>query len=103
MLLGSRQAVVARELTKLHEEIARGSLAALAEAILGGGLEGRESSWSSVPRQAESVSDEALDARLADALEVMSLKDAAKALADELGVPKARIYGLGIKAKGGQR
>jgi 16S rRNA (cytidine1402-2'-O)-methyltransferase len=52
------------------------------------------------PGRAEPVSDETINARLAEALEGMSLKDAAKALADELGVAKARIYGLGIKAKG---
>ncbi|MGO4682556.1 16S rRNA (cytidine(1402)-2'-O)-methyltransferase [Hyphomicrobium sp. 2TAF46] len=99
-LLGERQAVVARELTKLHEEIARGSLAELAETaaedmkgevvIVVGAL------------QAQTISDETLGTRLAAALEVMSLKDAARALADEFGVPKARVYGLGIKSKGEQ-
>ncbi len=98
-LLGGRQAVVARELTKLHEEISRGSLASLAGAIPAEGLKG-EVVIVVGPQQVQSVTDEALGARLADALEVMSLKDAAKALADELGVPKARVYGLGIKAKG---
>jgi 16S rRNA (cytidine1402-2'-O)-methyltransferase len=101
-LLGGRQAVIARELTKLHEEVARGSLQTLAEATATEGLKG-EVVIVVEPRQAEAVTDEALGARLADALEVMSLKDAAKALADELGVPKARVYGLGIKAKGGNR
>jgi 16S rRNA (cytidine1402-2'-O)-methyltransferase len=101
-LLGDRQAVVARELTKLHEEISRGSLPSLAEAIPAEGLKG-EVVIVVGPQQVQPVTDEALGARLADALEVMSLKDAAKALADELGVPKARVYGLGIKAKDGQR
>ena len=97
-LLGERQAVVARELTKMHEEIARGSLAELAgtapadmkgEVVIVAG-----------PAQAQAVSDEMLGDRLAGALKVMSLKDAARALADEFGVPKARVYGLGIKSKG---
>lgn len=99
-LLGDRQAVVARELTKLHEEIARGSLAELA----GAATEDLRGEVVIVvgPMQAQAVSDETLGARLADALEVMSLKDAARALADEFGVPKARVYGLGIKSKGDQ-
>ncbi len=97
-LLRGRQAVVARELTKLHEEIIRGSLTDLVGVTAVDGLKG-EVVIVVGPEQAQSVSDEMLTARLAGALEVMSLKDAAKALADELGVPKARIYGLGIKAK----
>jgi 16S rRNA (cytidine1402-2'-O)-methyltransferase len=97
-VLGERAAVIARELTKLHEDIARGSLRTLAEATFGETLKG-EIVLVVGPGRAEPVSDETINARLAEALEGMSLKDAAKALADELGVPKARIYGLGIKAK----
>jgi 16S rRNA (cytidine1402-2'-O)-methyltransferase len=97
-VLGERAAVIARELTKLHEDIARGSLRTLAEATFGETLKG-EIVLVIGPGRAEPVSDETINARLAEALEGMSLKDAAKALADELGVPKARIYGLGIKAK----
>ncbi|MBS0237069.1 MAG: 16S rRNA (cytidine(1402)-2'-O)-methyltransferase [Proteobacteria bacterium] len=99
-LLGERQAVVARELTKLHEEIARGSLAELVESA----AEDMKGEVVIVvgPLQAQVISDETLGTRLAAALEVMSLKDAARALADEFGVPKARVYGLGIKSKGEQ-
>ncbi len=100
-LLGERQAVVARELTKMHEEIARGSLAELAETATAD-MKG-EVVIVAGPAQAQAVSDEMLGDRLAGALEVMSLKDAARALADEFGVPKARVYGLGIKSKGKQR
>jgi 16S rRNA (cytidine1402-2'-O)-methyltransferase len=98
-VLGERAAVIARELTKLHEDIVRGSLRTLAEATFGETLKG-EIVLVVGPGRAEPVSDETINARLAEALEGMSLKDAAKALADELGVAKARIYGLGIKAKG---
>jgi 16S rRNA (cytidine1402-2'-O)-methyltransferase len=97
-VLGNRAAVIARELTKLHEEIARGDLSTLAEATAGETLKG-EIVLVVGPGQVQPISDEKIIARLAEALNVMSLKDAAKALADELGVPKARIYGLGIKAK----
>jgi 16S rRNA (cytidine1402-2'-O)-methyltransferase len=48
----------------------------------------------------EAVSDEIIEARLVEALEAMSLKDAAKAIAGQLGVPKARVYALGVKIKG---
>jgi 16S rRNA (cytidine1402-2'-O)-methyltransferase len=98
-VLGEREAVIARELTKLHEHIARGNLRTLAEATAGDGLKG-EIVLVVGPGEAPPVSDEAIKVRLAEALEVMSLKDAAKALADELGVSKTRVYALGIKAKG---
>ncbi|MET0639795.1 MAG: 16S rRNA (cytidine(1402)-2'-O)-methyltransferase [Hyphomicrobium sp.] len=101
-LLGGRRAAIARELTKLHEDIVRGSLAELVEATAGDDLKG-EVAIVVGPEQAVPVSDDVLTARLADALEVMSLKDAAKALADELGVPKARVYGLGLKARDARR
>jgi len=98
-VLGDRSAVLARELTKMHEDILRGSLNALAEATAGQAVKG-EVVIVVGPEQVRSVSDDVLSARLLAALELMSLKDAAKALADEFGVPKARIYALGLKAKG---
>jgi len=99
---GDRYAVVARELTKLHEEIVRGNLPELAGANSMEGLKG-EVVIVVGPEQARSVSDETLTARLENVLESMSLKDAAKAVADEFSVPKARVYGLGIKAKDGMK
>jgi 16S rRNA (cytidine1402-2'-O)-methyltransferase len=97
-VLGDRPAVIARELTKLHEEIVRGTLRTLAELTAGQTLKG-EIVLVVGARQTAAISDEAIDARLAQALDTLSLKEAAKALADELGVPKARIYALGLKAK----
>lgn len=99
-VFGDRSAVVARELTKLHEDISRGSLSALAEAAANQAVKG-EVVIVVGPEQVRSVSDEVLSARLRGALELMSLKDAAKALADEFSVPKARVYALGLKAKRG--
>ena len=97
-VLGNRAAVIARELTKLHEEVVRGDLSSLAATTADETLKG-EIVVVVGPRQALPISDEKINARLAEALNEMSLKDAAKALADELGVPKARIYGLGLKAR----
>jgi 16S rRNA (cytidine1402-2'-O)-methyltransferase len=98
-VLGNRAAVLARELTKLHEDIVRGTLGSLAETTAGQTLKG-EIVLVVGPPEAGPVSDDAINARLSEALAVMSLKDAAKAVADDLGVPKARVYGLGLKAKG---
>ena len=47
------------------------------------------------PRPGE-VTDEAIAAELETALRRMSLRDAAKAVAEALGVPKTRVYDLGL-------
>jgi 16S rRNA (cytidine1402-2'-O)-methyltransferase len=98
--LGDRPAVVARELTKLHEELARGTLAALAADFAGRDVKG-EIVVLIGKGDAEAVSDEAISAALADALASLRLKDAATAVAEALSVPKARVYALGLRLKSG--
>ncbi|MEQ1718136.1 MAG: 16S rRNA (cytidine(1402)-2'-O)-methyltransferase [Hyphomicrobium sp.] len=97
-VLGARPAVVARELTKLHEEFARGPLGALA-----GEMAAREVKGEVVilvgPSAKSVVADEEIAQRLAVALETMRLKDAAAAVADALGIAKSRVYDLGLKIK----
>jgi 16S rRNA (cytidine1402-2'-O)-methyltransferase len=97
-VLGDRNAVVARELTKLHENITRGHLRTLAEAHAKGSLKG-EIVIVVGPCEAQAVSDDMIDARLIEVLDVMSLKDAARTIADELGVSKGRVYALGVKVR----
>ena len=101
-VLGSRPAALARELTKLHEEVRRAPLDRLATAIGGETIKGEAVILVGPPRPAD-VSDEDIVARLSEALGEMSLRDAAKAVADTLGVPKSRVYDLGLRLrKGGQ-
>ena len=100
-LLGNRKGVVARELTKLYEEIARGTLTELADRFREREVRG-EIVILSGPPLAVAVSDETINARLAEALAAMSLRDAAKSVADALGVPKARVYELGLALKRGR-
>lgn len=97
-VLGNRAAVVARELTKLHETMARGTLRALADQYAGSTLKG-EIVIVVGPPEPQAVSDDAISVRLDEVLGEMSLKDAAKTIAGELGVPKSRVYALGVKAK----
>ena len=97
-VLGPRQAVVARELTKLHEELRRGRLDELAESFSKAEVKGEIVVVVGPPLAVE-VSDDDIAARLAAALATMSLKDAAKAVADALGVSKSRVYDLGLKVK----
>ena len=97
-VLGPRPAALARELTKLHEEVRRAPLDRLAADLEGETLKGEAVILVGPPQQGE-VSDDDIAARLAAALEQMSLRDAAKAVADALGVPKSRVYDLGLRLR----
>ena len=97
-VLGVRDAVMARELTKLHEEFARGPLQALAAEIKTRELKGEVVLLVGPAAEIE-VSDADITNRLEIALQSMSLKDAAKAVSDALGVAKTRVYDLGLQVK----
>jgi 16S rRNA (cytidine1402-2'-O)-methyltransferase len=93
--LGARPAALARELTKLHEEVLRSSLPQLAEQLDARPIKG-EAVIVVGPAQPGEVTDEEIAAKLDTALREMSLRDAAKAVADALGVPKTRVYDVGL-------
>jgi 16S rRNA (cytidine1402-2'-O)-methyltransferase len=97
-VLGARPAALARELTKLHEEVRRAPLDQLAATLEGTTVKGEAVILVGPPQQGE-VADETIVARLEAALANMSLRDAAKAVADALGVPKSRVYDLGLRAR----
>jgi 16S rRNA (cytidine1402-2'-O)-methyltransferase len=97
-VLGAREAAVARELTKLHEEVKRGTPAELAAWAREGQPKGEMVVVVGPPLQQE-VTQEAIAARLAPLLGDMSLSEAAKTVADSLGVPKARAYDVGLALK----
>jgi 16S rRNA (cytidine1402-2'-O)-methyltransferase len=97
-VLGPRPAALARELTKLHEEVRRAPLDQLAAELDGVAIKGEAVILVGPPQEA-AVTDDVISARLAPALEEMSLRDAAKAVADALGVPKSRVYDLGLRTR----
>ncbi len=96
--LDNRPSAVARELTKLHETVERGTLTELAERFAAAPPKG-EMVIVVGPPTTVAVTDEAIAAALTDALSHMSLRDAAKAVADRHSVSKARVYDLGLKLK----
>ncbi len=98
-VLGSRPGVVARELTKMHEEFRRGPLPELAAMFAAADEPKGEIVVLVGPPGAEEVTDAMIGERLDIALETQSLRDAAKAVADDLAVPKARVYDLGLKLR----
>ncbi len=100
--LGPRNAVVARELTKLFEETRRDTLECLAGHYFeAGGPKGEIVVVIAPPAEAPDASDEALDAYLADALTRLSVKEAAQAAAAELRVSRNRAYARALNIRGG--
>jgi len=94
-VLGAREAAVARELTKLHEEIRRGAPAELEAWARRGEPRGETVILVGPPAAAE-VSDETIAGHLAPLLARTSLADAARATAEALGVPRSRAYRLAL-------
>lgn len=88
--LGDRRACVARELTKLHEEIARGRLSELEERFSGEVLGEVTVIVEGGPgAEAAADPDALLRARLAAGA---SVKDAAREVAEALGLPRKDVY-----------
>ena len=94
--LGARPAAMARELTKLHEEVRRAPLNDLAETLKGETTKGEVVIVVGPPQRGE-VTDADIIAQLRAALADTSLRDASKAIAEALGVSRTRVYDLGLR------
>jgi 16S rRNA (cytidine1402-2'-O)-methyltransferase len=101
--LGGRQAAVGRELTKLHEEVRRGTLGELAahydeepakgEAVIVVAPPG--------PKVVDAAEEEAaLASRLSELLERMSVKEAAVTAAREFGLSRRDVYTRALALRG---
>ena len=91
--LGPRSAAVARELTKLHEEVRRGSLGELAEHYRAGGPpRGETVIVVGPPMPAPPPADSEIEARLGAAVAELGVRDAAAKLAAETGLPRSALY-----------
>ena len=90
--LGPRDAAVARELTKLHEECVTGTLAELTERYASVVPKGEIVIVVGPPAEAEAVSDRDLDRLLETAMARLSPSRAAAEVAEQLGIPRKRAY-----------
>jgi 16S rRNA (cytidine1402-2'-O)-methyltransferase len=97
-VLGDRPAAIARELTKLHEDLRRGTLATLTAEMTGADVRG-EIVVVVGPPLAAAVTDEQIVEQLATLRASLSLRDASRMLAETLGIAKTRVYDLGVKMK----
>ena len=98
-VLGSRQAAVARELTKHFESVRRGALDELAADYEREGPPKGEIVLLVAPpgEDAPALDGEALDEKIRAALEKFSLKDAASVVAADTGQPRRKIYARAIE------
>jgi 16S rRNA (cytidine1402-2'-O)-methyltransferase len=95
LLGGERQAAVCRELTKRFEEVSRGKLADLAAAYADREVKGEIVVV--IDRAAERAADaETVDQALGRALQEMSVKDAAAAVAEAFGLPRKEVYRMAL-------
>ena len=97
---GERRAVVARELTKLHEEVLRGTLADLADAVAAKTTRG-EYVIVIGPAVRDAAGTAIDDTEIRSALQRAlaagsSTRDAAATVAADLGVAKRRVYELAV-------
>lgn len=99
-VLGKREAAVARELTKLHEEVVRGDLADLAARYAM--LEpprGELVVLIGPPTAQPAASAQDVDALLTAALQTHRTKDAATLVAAQTGLPRASLYERALALK----
>jgi 16S rRNA (cytidine1402-2'-O)-methyltransferase len=90
--LGDRPAAVCRELTKLHEEVRRDGLAALAQHYAQGAETRGEFVLVVAPPQAAPATPAEIDELLRDALRSQTLRDAVGAVAAATGEPRSEVY-----------
>jgi len=91
--LGPRACAVAREMTKLFEEVRRGSLAELAAHYKDSGPPKGEVTVVVAPPEEKPATDAAaIDGMLAKALDQSTMRDAVDAVAEATGAPRRQVY-----------
>jgi len=95
--LGDRDAAVAREITKLHEECVAGSLEELAERYAATPAKGEIVIVVGPPLEAQQAGDDELDAGLDEALTRLSPSRAAAEVAERLKIPRKRAYARALE------
>ncbi len=96
-VLGDRPAAVARELTKLFEEVRRGRLSELIAHYKEQGPPKGEIVLVVGPPAEDAATEADLDALLAGALQSMSVKDAAATVSAATGRPKREVYARALE------
>ena len=97
---GNRPAAICRELTKHFEEVRRGPLDALSAEAAAAGPPRGEIVLVVGPPEPAAASAESVDDALRQALATASVRDAARAVADALGLPRKLVYRRALELAG---
>jgi 16S rRNA (cytidine1402-2'-O)-methyltransferase len=95
--LDPREATVAREISKMHEECVTGTLAELAQRYADAPPRGEIVIVVGPPAAADAPSESELDSALDEALARLSPSRAAAEVAERLGVPRKRAYARALE------
>ena len=95
--LGDRDAAVAREISKLHEECVTGTLTELAGRYAEAPPKGEIVIVVGPPAAGKAASEADLDSALDEALARLSPSRAAAEVAERLGVPRKRVYARALE------
>jgi 16S rRNA (cytidine1402-2'-O)-methyltransferase len=99
-VLPGRQVAVARELTKLHQEILRGTAEELASSLdAAGKIKGEITLLVGPPQEAVLQAEADIEQRLRALLDDHSASKAAAIAARETGLPRAQLYDRAMKLK----
>ena len=101
--MGDRNAMLAREMTKIHEEFIRGTLSQIAKTIgTRPAIKGECTLLVAGSEAAEQIDTEIVKTELKAALQdgQKSLSDITRAIARKYGLPKNEVYDLALKIKG---
>lgn len=99
--LGSRDAAIAREMTKMFEEVRRGLLSDLAAHYAQAGPpKGEVTIVVAPPSAAAAPSADDVERRLASALATASVRDAADQVAAETGLKRRDVYARALRLAG---
>ena len=98
-MLGARNAAVGRELTKLHEEIRRGTLGELASSYVDDEAPRGEVTIVVGPPPEEAPDTARIDSLLRQALPFMPVRAAADLVAEALDAPRRAVYTRALELK----
>jgi len=96
-LLGNREAVLAREVSKIHEEFLRGPISELVRALGGGDIRGEVTLIIRGSTGAPGVNEDRLKAEIGELKgKGLRVKEIAEVLGEKFGYPKKEIYRLAL-------